>query len=265
MRIVLCQNAEEVYRKSAKFIKNRVLANPRMRIGIWGSVTGYNIYEYLIADHKKNKTPWYSVRFFGYEEYVGLKKDNKNTLQNTMHSKFFEKIGVEDMEMNVFYPSLDEEPVVACKKYDDKIFGFGGLDLQILVAGQFGNIGLNIENESNSIERTRVVTLPDQFILSSLEQFGKIDDAPRSAMVMGMGTMKMAKEILIVAVGKNKSDAVLQLIAGPKYKNTPMSSLSNHPNITLIVDGEASSKLPEREGLEKASLMYKKQSLSKIE
>lgn len=256
MRIVLCQTPEEAYRKSAKFIKNRVLANPRMRLGLWNSVTAYNIYEYLIADSVKNGTSWVSTRFFGYQEYVGIKKDNPNTFQNILSERFLKKVGVKDMDMNVFFPSLDDSPIVSCKKYDDKIYGFGGLDLQLIVAGQFGNLGLNIENYLS--DTTRVASLPDQFIMTAVQQFGEIDNVPKSAMIMGMQTLKMAKEILVVAIGKHKSDAVLQLTAGPKYKNTPIAQLLNHPNITLIVDRDASSKLPEREGLERAALMHKK-------
>ncbi len=52
-----------------------------------------------------------------------------------------------------------------------------------------------------------------------------------------------AKKILLVANGANKADAVKAMIEGPVSVECPASVLQNHPDVVVVIDKEAASKL----------------------
>ena len=62
---------------------------------------------------------------------------------------------------------------------------------------------------------------------------------------MGIANIMSAKEIVIMAFGENKADAVKKMVEGPVTEDVPASVLQNHSNVTLIIDDAAASKLSE--------------------
>ena len=52
-----------------------------------------------------------------------------------------------------------------------------------------------------------------------------------------------AKKIVLIATGNNKAQAVYDMISGPVTVDCPASILQRHPDVTVILDQEAASKL----------------------
>lgn len=48
-----------------------------------------------------------------------------------------------------------------------------------------------------------------------------------------------AKKILLLASGKNKAQAVYDMLKGPVSENCPASILQRHPNCIVVLDEEA--------------------------
>jgi len=66
---------------------------------------------------------------------------------------------------------------------------------------------------------------------------------PDLAMTMGVGTILEAKQIVILASGAQKADAVQHMVLGAVSARCPASALQLHPNVTLIIDEPAAAKL----------------------
>ena len=60
---------------------------------------------------------------------------------------------------------------------------------------------------------------------------------------MGIGTIMEADEILLVASGEAKADAVYRTVEGPITQMVPASVVQMHRNVTLLLDEAAASKL----------------------
>ncbi len=60
---------------------------------------------------------------------------------------------------------------------------------------------------------------------------------------MGMGAIMGAKKILLAASGEEKADAILGAVTGTISPRCPGSILQLHPNVVVIVDEAAGSKL----------------------
>ena len=130
------------------------------------------------------------------------------------------------------------DPGAECSRYDQVIQDLGGVDLQLLGMGHNGHIGFN-EPAPEFPKETHCVELTESTINANSRLFDSIDDVPREAYTMGIGTIMAAKEILVVANGSDKADIVRRAFFGPVTPEVPASILQFHPNVTVVVDKEA--------------------------
>ena len=72
----------------------------------------------------------------------------------------------------------------------------GGVDLQLLGLGHNGHIGFNEPGEAFETE-THCVDLTERTIEANKRFFASIDDVPKQAYTMGIGTIRSARKILI--------------------------------------------------------------------
>jgi len=70
---------------------------------------------------------------------------------------------------------------------------------------------------------------------------------PIYAITMGVGTILEAREIILLANGANKADAIAAAVEGPVTSMITASALQMHPSTRVYVDEPAASKLKMRE------------------
>jgi glucosamine-6-phosphate deaminase len=80
-------------------------------------------------------------------------------------------------------------------------------------------------------------------ITANSRNFDSIDDVPKTAISMGIGSILKAKKIILFAYGANKADAIYKTIEEMPTTDVPASALQNHPDVTIILDEAAASKL----------------------
>ncbi|OKX80609.1 hypothetical protein AUO95_10780 [Corynebacterium glutamicum] len=73
--------------------------------------------------------------------------------------------------------------------------------------------------------------------------FASEDEVPTHAITQGLGTISRAKNILLLAVGESKAQAIAQAVEGPVSASCPASILQMHPAVTVIIDEAAASHL----------------------
>ena len=69
---------------------------------------------------------------------------------------------------------------------------------------------------------------------------------PTQACTQGIGTIMKAKNILLIATGANKAQAVKAMLEGPIDESCPASILQKHDNVVVIVDEPATSLLEKK-------------------
>jgi glucosamine-6-phosphate deaminase len=60
---------------------------------------------------------------------------------------------------------------------------------------------------------------------------------------MGIGTIRDARALLVLATGAAKATAVRALVRGPEDPRWPCSFLSRHPDMEVLLDPGAASAL----------------------
>ncbi len=128
----------------------------------------------------------------------------------------------------------------ACEEYDAIIESMCGVDLQLLGLGHDGHIGFN-EPADHFAQKTNCVNLTEMTIEANKRFFASINDVPRQAYTMGIGTIMAAKTVLMVVSGKDKAQIVKDAFFGPVTPQVPASILQFHPNFILVADEDALS------------------------
>ena len=137
------------------------------------------------------------------------------------------------MRMNLFdktniYPNSYNFPDRNTQAYEDKIKEKGGIDLCILGIGTNGHIAFN-EPGSSFDSRTRAVSLSEQTIQDNSRFFDSVDDVPKQAITMGLGTIMESKRIILLVQGKKK--ILDKAMFGEITEDIPASILQTHDNM----------------------------------
>ena len=129
-----------------------------------------------------------------------------------------------------------------CGNYEALIKSLGGVDLQLLGLGHNGHIGFN-EPADQFAKVTNCVDLQESTIEANKRFFASIDDVPRQAYTMGIGTIMAARKILVVVSGADKAAIVKKAFTGPVTPQVPASILQMHSDVTVVCDAAAYAEL----------------------
>ena len=160
-----------------------------------------------------------------------------------MREYLFDHIDIPRENINIPDGTLPHDKVEEfCKRYEEKIFEAGGIDIQILGIGRTGHIGFN-EPGSSKKSQTRLVHLDKITQVDAASDFFGIDYVPRHAITMGIGTILSAKKIYIIAFSESKSFIVKKAIEGPITIDVAASFLQEHNDTTFVLDIAAAEQL----------------------
>lgn len=245
MEIIIKQEYDQICSEATEIIYRKQQKKNDLVLGLATGRTPLGVYTKLIDLHKKEKMDFSQVRFFTLDEYLGLKRDHPQSFAYYMEKNLFSHINIR--RENIHH--LDGRPENIeehCRMYEETITSTGGIDVQILGLGANGHIGFN-EPSSSLSSRTRVKTLTLETIESNRPLFNNERDIPRFCMTMGIGTIMEAKTVLLLAFGRNKSEAIAKCIEGPVTASAPASVLQLHPDVKIIIDEEAAFSLNQKD------------------
>ncbi|MCF6459858.1 glucosamine-6-phosphate deaminase [Clostridium sp. Cult3] len=238
MRVIVKKDYESISKEAANIIKDEMVKNPNIVLGLATGSTPVGMYQELIRFHKEEGLDFSNVTTFNLDEYVGIDDDHPNSYHYFMKDVLFDHINI-NME-NTFVPDgKAEDPESYCREYDRLIEEKGGIDIQILGIGENGHIAFNEPDKKLNVG-TSIVDLTQSTIEANSRFFDSIDEVPKTAITMGIGSIMKAKKIILLANGKKKAKVIKELLKGEKITtDLPASMLLLHPDVTVIVDEEA--------------------------
>ncbi|NLX62950.1 MAG: glucosamine-6-phosphate deaminase [Tissierellia bacterium] len=240
MKIIVKKDYDSMSKEAAGIVRKEIEKKKDIVLGLATGSTPIGMYKELIRMHKEEGLDFSHVVSFNLDEYIGIDYDNPNSYHYYMKENLFDHINI--LKENTFIPDGNSDDLEeSCRIYDKLIEEKGGIDLQILGIGANGHIGFNEPAEELNYG-TSVVDLDDRTIKDNARFFNSIDEVPKKAITMGIGTIMKAKKIILMANGKNKAEAISKLIKGKKITTKlPATLLLLHPDVTVIVDEEAYS------------------------
>jgi glucosamine-6-phosphate deaminase len=231
----------------ATHVLERIVARPSLVLGLPTGRTPLGLYRELRersggSRQAKAGIDWSKVRTFNLDEFAGLDPSHPNSYRAFMQAELFDHVSIDPANigfLNGSAPDLKAE----CRRYEDAIDQAGGIELQILGIGANGHIGFN-EPASGLCSHTHVAELEQESREANAQRFGgDWHRVPQRALSMGMATILNAREIVLMATGGEKADAVHGMIAGLITTQLPASLLQVHPRVTVMLDRAAAGKL----------------------
>ena len=239
MRIIRAKDYEEMSRRAANVISAQVIAKPDCVLGLATGSSPIGTYKKLIERYEMGDLDFSEVKTANLDEYRGLTTDNDQSYHYFMRTNLFDFINIKEENRNIPDGS-NPDAAAECARYDAKIQELGGIDLQLLGMGHNGHIGFN-EPADVFVKGTNCVTLSERTIEANQRFFSSIDEVPREAYTMGIGTIMCARKILVVVSGADKAEIVKKAFFGPITPAVPASVLQLHPDVTVVADEAALS------------------------
>ena len=237
MKVCVYESAAHVARAAAMVFASEIMKRDGAVIGLATGSTPVPTYKELIRLNREGIIDFSKVVSFNLDEYIGLLPEHPCSYRRFMNEQLFDHVNID--KKNTFVPDgVYPDP----DGYDKMIANAGGVDLQLLGIGSNGHIGFNEPND-RFVFPTNIIPLTENTIRDNARFFSSIDDVPRSAISMGIGTIMSARRIILVATGANKAEAIAAAVKGPIVPQMPASILRVHPNCQILLDSAAAAEL----------------------
>ncbi|NLN14665.1 MAG: glucosamine-6-phosphate deaminase [Tissierellia bacterium] len=241
MKLFIEKDYDALSKRAASILIEEISKKEDIILGLATGSTPIGTYKELIRAHKEDGLDFSKVKTFNLDEYIGLDGSHPNSYRYFMDEHLFNHINID--KSNTHVPDGKAEDLEAyCKEYDRLIEESGGIDVQILGIGSNGHIAFNEPAEELSLGTT-VVRLKESTIRDNARFFNSIEEVPKTAISMGIGSIMKARKIILLASGKNKAEIMAKLLKNDVVTTQiPASLLKLHHDVTIIVDEDAYSE-----------------------
>ena len=180
------------------------------------------------------------VRYFHMDEYVGLAEGAPQAFGAWLGRSYFDRLPAGHQAS---FERIDAggDPEAAATAYA-ALLPTGDFDLVLCGIGINGHLAFN-EPGSALDSRTRVVELTASTREANARFFPSLGDVPAQALTQGLGTIREARSLILLASGSGKADAVAAALTGPVTPRVPASVLQLHPDVTVLLAGGSEAGL----------------------
>ncbi len=241
MEVIIRPTAQAAADLAARIIARELRANPHLVLGLATGRTMETVYGRLVRLFQTESLDFSLCSTFNLDEYVGLPPSDRHSYRHYMNHHLFQQVNIDPRNTHLpdgMAADLDAE----CRKYEELIRRFNGIDLQLLGLGRTGHIGFN-EPLSALRSRTRVKALAPLTLAQNSVLFADPSQMPRRAITMGVGTILEARRVLLLAIGEEKADIIARAVEGPITSMISATALQLHVHCTVVVDEAAAGSL----------------------
>ena len=249
MRVIIKDHKDMVAQWAAQYVAFRINSfrpteEKPFVLGLPTGSTPLGMYAELIKLNKAGKVSFEHVVTFNMDEYIGLDANHPQSYHYFMHENFFKHINIKPHHIHIL-DGMTNDYEKECRSYEQKIADIGGVHLFIGGIGEDGHIAFN-EPFSSLKSRTRVKTLTQSTIEANARFFDHdLSKVPTRALTVGVQTIMDAKEVMILATGKNKAKALHHGIEEAVSHVWTISALQLHPHGIVVCDKDAASGFSE--------------------
>ena len=241
MRIIITKDYDEMSKVAANIIAAQMTLKPNSVLGFATGSSPIGTYAELIKKNQAGDIDFSTITTVNLDEYKDLPITHDQSYYYFMNDYLFNHVNIDKNNTNLPNGNA-EDPEAECARYEALIKELGGIDMQLLGLGHNGHVGFNEPGDCFQ-KNTYCVTLTERTIDANKRFFESADAVPRQAITMGVGTIMAAKKLVLVVSGADKADALQKCLQGPITPSVPGSVLQLHPDVTVVCDEAAYSKM----------------------
>jgi glucosamine-6-phosphate deaminase len=241
MEVVILPSAEAIGTLAADAVQALVSRRPDAVLGLATGSSPLGVYDELARRCAAGELTLARARGFLLDEYVALPAEHPQRYRAVIRRELEARVDLAPDAVQGPDGTARDLPA-ACAAYERAIADAGGVDLQLLGIGTDGHVAFN-EPGSSLSSRTRIKTLTAQTRADNARFFDSPDEVPRHVLTQGLGTIREARHLVLVATGAGKADALRAMVEGPVSASCPASALQLHPHVSVLVDEDAAAGL----------------------
>jgi glucosamine-6-phosphate deaminase len=240
--IKVFETLEEASRRLAHRIAAALRDHPDGVLGLPTGRTPLRMYAELSRLCSTREVDFSRASTFNLDEFVGVAPSDPPSFRQLMDRHLFTHVNIDPGRIG-FLNGVAADLEAECDRYETAIERAGGIDLQVLGIGANGHIGFNEPGEELDARTHRIVLLESTRRANAGLFGGNLEQVPREALSMGMGTILKADVIVLLAAGVAKARCVERAVHGPVTTKLPASFLQLHRHVELYLDRAAGSLL----------------------
>lgn len=240
MRIIRTKDYAEMSQKAFEVLKDVLDRKKDAVINTTIGASYDGMFELVIQAVNEGRLSIKDSVFMNLDEYIA-DRDRSFTIYTFMTSKFYNLLSEKPKVIEMLDGSVND--VQAEIERYKKVLEQYPRDLQILGLGVNGHLAAN--EPGTSFQSRVFLADSDESTIQSTMLYQKLtrEEAPTQMLTLGLADIMEAKQILLVASGERKAQAVKNTIEGPIDESCPASILRAHPNAIFIIDEAAGSLL----------------------
>ncbi len=239
MKVIKTKDYAEMSRKAANIIAAQLIMKPDSVLGLATGSSPIGLYDELVRMYENGDLDFAPVTTVNLDEYRGLDASNSQSYRYFMNEHLFSRVNI-PMEHTHVPDGTNPDADAACAAYDELLDSVGQTDIQLLGLGHDGHLGFN-EPADYFPGGTHCVDLTEETIQANKRFFDSIDEVPRQAYTMGIGSILRAKKLLVVVSGADKAEILKKVLTSPVNPQIPGTILQFHPDVTIVADEAALS------------------------
>ena len=209
-------------------------------LGLTTGQTPLALYRELVRRYKAGEVSFAHIAVCSLDEFYPIGADEQQSRNRFIREEFLSQVDISPENVHLPDGSVPEDRIsnycTAYEAYTRKI------DLMILGINRNGQVGFN-EPGTYIKSRTRLVQLSHETRKVESKSFFSFDDTPRLAITMGIDTILRADQIILMAWGEEKAEAIRKVVEGEVTPRIPASFLQSHRAIEAVIDEKAAQQL----------------------
>lgn len=241
MKIEICSTTRKANECAAwRFIQCAL--NAKGVVGIATGDTTKAIYEIVAQIYAAAPFPTENLQISAVDDYVGIEKGHIASCAERVRRQVQQPLGLRDDQL-LLPERFSGTPQEVAAAYEAELNARGGVQVQFLGIGSDGHLGFcRPGTPLNSL--AHAVLLPEDTRNMLHQKYAlEGDKLPAYGVTLGLMSMMRMPELVVIATGSKKAQAVRQSICGEITSDVPASVLQLHPNVTWILDPEAAALL----------------------
>jgi 6-phosphogluconolactonase/glucosamine-6-phosphate isomerase/deaminase len=181
------------------------------------------------------------ARFAELDEWLDIPPDTPGSCTSFMRNNFFFRAKIREEQICLFDP-LTENPVEECRRMEEQIDRWGGIDYLLLGMGMNGHLALN-EPGAGFTEGARAVALSSTTLEVAPKYFPAGMPPITRGITLGIANILAARRIQLLVSGAHKQKIVRRLRAAAEPSPAlPASALLDADQAELLLDKAATGE-----------------------
>lgn len=236
MKVIVTKNHQESCRLTADMIVKLINNKADATLGLATGGTAEQVYDELVNSYNNKEVCFSKVKTINLDEYVGLDPEHDQSYSYFMNKFLFSRINID--KKNTYVPLGNKDLKESISEFQQKL-AENPRDFQLLGIGQNGHIAFNEPSNDFLPADAYVTEIAESTIKANARYFENEADVPKTALTQGVGDILKAKQLVLLATGQNKAEAIKALIMDDKVTTqNPSTLLKLHADTVVFIDQE---------------------------